>query len=87
MIVLCVVGNLAEGMSGGYLYDADVYQSFLGICGESGVELWQLGTWHPLFGKAADGAHDHGQASGSGVGSLMSSSDFKKEYKRLPAGS
>ena len=87
MIVLCVVGTLSKGVSGGYLYDADVHRALLETA--SVVSLWELDPWHPLFGKHANGAHQHGQGnSPEGKDStLMSREHLKTKYESLPPNS
>jgi hypothetical protein len=87
MIVLCVVGSLFEGLSGGYIYDADVHRALLQLYGSDNVCLWQLSLWHPLFGKQVEGAHNHGQNKKSSEISLMSFDNLSTAYKSLPANS
>ena len=51
--VVCAVGRIAQGVSGGYIYSHDVYRAIRSRDGhddngegKSQTLLWQLDTWH-----------------------------------------
>ncbi len=112
-VAVVAVGNVREGVSGGFIYTHDVYRALrhafagraasaaaaTGVAaaaeGAEGAEagaarpvvLWQLDTWHRLFGNDA---HRHGQhldTRGVGPGHLMGPAALRRAYAALPAGS
>ena len=88
-VVVCTVGKLVSGVSGGFIYGHDVYKALksnLNNC----VELWELQCLHPLFGAAKEdkneknNSHQHGQDESNTE--LMDLKTLVQKYERLPDG-
>eukprot|EP00946_MAST-07B_sp_MAST-7B-sp1_P004578 g4578.t1 len=71
-VVVCAVGRIREGISGGYIYSHDVWRAvarWFGGDDSGGIQapqaspvLWELGLWHRLFRREND-SHRHGQGA------------------------